>query len=155
MHTLMTMGQSAARRLTVTLLSVVLPVAGDRPVQRTAEASRRRQLETVSSDDLTADVVTANQVRTVTFGLDGTTYEIDLSPGDAAALRDDLATWVSHARRTSGSAATSRSRRPTTATTPGGSRTTTIRRWARANGHNVSDRGRLPAAAREAYDAAH
>jgi hypothetical protein len=93
--------------------------------------------------------------RTVTFGLDGTTYDIDLSATDAAALGDDLATWVSQARRTSGSTATSRTRRPASATTPGSGHTTMIRRWARANGYNVSDRGRLPIAVRQAYNAAH
>lgn len=137
MHTLMSRGRSAARRLAVTVLSVILPVSDDRPVLQAA------------------GVVSANQVRTVTFGLDGTTYEIDLSPGDAIALRGDLATWVSHARRTSGSTATSRTRRTETATTPGSSHATMVRRWARSNGHTVSDRGRLPTAVRQAYDAAH
>lgn len=46
---------------------------------------------------------------TITFGLDGVSYEIDLSPEHAATLREDLARWIGHARRTS-SRATARSR---------------------------------------------
>lgn len=136
MNTLMPIGLSAARRLAVTLLSVVLPA----PDERTAVGD---------------DLPTADEEHTVTFGLDGTSYEIDLSADGAAALRDDFATWVSHARRTPVSRPTRRTRRPTTRRITRGGDTTAIRAWARAHGHTVSDRGRLPTAARQAYDAAH
>ena len=147
MQALLPLVLSSARRLVVKLLSVVLPVAGDQPVAQVAPVARPRRLRTVRTDALTVD-----EVHTVTFGLDGTSYEIELSAGQAAALRADLATWVRHARRTSGSTASRGTRRPTTATATG---TTTIRSWARANGHDVSDRGRLPATVRQAYNAAH
>ena len=39
---------------------------------------------------------------TVTFGLDGVTYEIDLTAGHATELRDALAQWVGHARKVGG-----------------------------------------------------
>ena len=39
-------------------------------------------------------------MHTVSFGVDGTNYKIDLTPDDAAALRQDLAPWVVHARAT-------------------------------------------------------
>lgn len=48
-------------------------------------------------DDLDETLPAAETVR---FGVDGTSYEIDLSAEHAAALREDVATWVSHARRT-------------------------------------------------------
>ena len=150
MHTLLPMGMSAARRLVSKLLSIVLSPSDGPSVQRVAPMARQRRLESAHRDELTAD-----QVHIVTFGIDGTSYEIELSAGPAAALRADLATWVSHARRTSGSTATRGTRRPTTRTTTGTGHATMIRTWARANGHNVSDRGRLPAAVRQAYDDAH
>lgn len=107
-------------------------------------------------DDLD-DTVEAEE--TVTFALDGTSYEIDLSAEHAASFRDDVATWVEHARRTSGGR-----KSPARATTKstGAGRTSTdrdragsVREWARANGHEVSDRGRIPATVQQAYDNAH
>ncbi|GAB2939166.1 Lsr2 family protein [Rhodococcus aerolatus] len=116
-------------------------------------------------DDLD-DTVTARE--TVSFGVDGTSYEIDLSTAHAAALREDLATWVKHARRTGGRVRPG-ARGPTAARRNGtGGRTTTtttttssrehaaaVREWARGNGYEVSDRGRIPTAVQEAFDAAH
>ena len=39
---------------------------------------------------------------TVSFSLDGVSYEIDLTSDNAAKLRDDLAVWIGHAERTGG-----------------------------------------------------
>ena len=146
MNTLLPMGMSVARQVASRLLSIVWSATDDESVERVAPVARQRRLKPVSPNELTVD-----QLHTVTFGLDGTSYQIELTAGRAAALRADLATWVSHARRTSGSTATRGTRRRTTGPTTA----TTIRRWARANGHNVSDRGRLPVAVRQAYHAAH
>ncbi|MGP0028425.1 MAG: histone-like nucleoid-structuring protein Lsr2 [Streptosporangiaceae bacterium] len=80
---------------------------------------------------------------TVRFALDGAEYEIDLSAEHARALRDALAPFVAAARRAGGSARRpSRSRRgePT-----GGLNTTEVREWAKAQGIEVKDRGRIPA----------
>ena len=49
---------------------------------------------------LVDDVDGGDAAETVTFALDGVTYEIDLSDTNAQKLRDDLATWSGHARRT-------------------------------------------------------
>ena len=86
----------------------------------------------------------------VTFSLDGVNYEIDLTNEHAAALREDLAKWVGAARKVSSRAATRASRSPRRS-----GDADTIRQWARANGHKVSDRGRIPQSVRDAYDAAH
>ena len=85
---------------------------------------------------------------TVSFGLDGKSYEIDLSDKHAGALRDALATYVAAARRASGarSSASKRSQVGTSARE--------IRDWARSNGHTVPERGRIPADIREAFEAA-
>lgn len=98
-------------------------------------------------DDL--DGSEANQ--TVEFGLDGVSYEIDLSEPNAAKLRDALAGYVSHARRTGG-----RRRgagRPAGGARPGVDReqNAAIREWARKRGMKVSDRGRIPAEVLESY----
>ena len=80
---------------------------------------------------------------TVRFGLDGAEYEIDLKEKHAKALRDALARYVSAARRVSGSA-----RRPARAgrrTSASGLNTTEVREWAKAQGIEVKDRGRVPA----------
>lgn len=86
---------------------------------------------------------------TVAFGLDGADYEIDLSSGNAAKLRDALAPWVATARRTGGR----RGRRSGKAAVAAGS--ADIRAWAQEQGMEVSARGRVPAEIREAYAKAH
>ncbi|MEH3077536.1 MAG: Lsr2 family protein [Quadrisphaera sp.] len=89
---------------------------------------------------------------TVSFSLDGTDYEIDLSAEHAARLRDDLAVWVGHARRTT---AGRRTRATSGASgAAGGADVAAVRAWARENGHTVNERGRVPAAVVEAYRAA-
>jgi len=110
-----------------------------------------QRVQIVLEDDL--DGGTAAE--TVTFGLDGVSYEIDLSDKNAGKLRDEFASWIGHARRSGG-------RRTTGRRAAGGSSSSSSRRdlsavraWARANGHQVSDRGRVSAAVQEAYDKAH
>ena len=100
---------------------------------------------------LVDDVDGSDASETVTFGLDGTSYEIDLNDKNAAALRDALAAYVGHARKVS-----TRGRRTrTTTTTTSGPSARELRDWARSNGFEVSDRGRVPTEVREAFDAAH
>ncbi|MBC9822331.1 Lsr2 family protein [Terrabacter sp. MAHUQ-38] len=98
------------------------------------------------------DVDGGKAAETVTFALDGVSYEIDLSDKNARKLRDDLATWTGHARR-AGSARTGSRRRAASA--PKRADLGAVREWARANGHNVSDRGRISADVQAAYDKAH
>jgi hypothetical protein len=103
-------------------------------------------------DDL--DGTTSDDITTVTFGLDGADYEIDLTAGNAAKLRNQLGDFVEAARRTGG-----RVRRGTApkGATPAASReqTKAIRDWARGNGFELSDRGRIPSNVIEAFEAAH
>jgi len=81
---------------------------------------------------------------TVRFGLDGTEYEIDLSAKNADALRNAVARYVDAARRAPGTAARrpGRSGRKASAV---GLNTTEVREWAKAQGIEVKDRGRVPA----------
>ena len=90
---------------------------------------------------------------TVSFSLDGVSYEIDLTSENASKLRDDLAVWIGHAERTGGRRSTGRS-----ASAKGSGRKAdrgSVRAWARENGHQVSDRGRISAEVQAAYDKAH
>jgi Lsr2. len=106
------------------------------------------QIQKILIDDL--DGGTANE--TVTFAIDGTSYEIDLSDGNAKKLRESLAPFVTSARRAEG--ATTRRRR-------GGQRgmsrekSSEIRHWAKAHGLPVSERGRIASSVVEQYEAAH
>jgi len=80
---------------------------------------------------------------TVRFGLDGTDYEIDLSAKNAAALRKALAKYVDAARRAPG--ASRRPGRNGRRTANGAADSTAVRVWAKSQGIEVKDRGRVPA----------
>lgn len=97
---------------------------------------------------------------TVAFGLDGASYEIDLSGEHADALRDALAQYVGAARKAdSGNGRRSGGRRGSGgSSSPSGGdrqRTAQIRSWAREQGMDVNERGRIPNQIVQAYDAAH
>jgi len=87
----------------------------------------------------------------VSFSLDGKSYEIDLSENHAAALRDAFAPFVSSARRAGGTTAAARPRMSTRAGRPR-AETAAIREWASANGMEVSARGRISSTVLEAYE---
>lgn len=98
------------------------------------------------------DIDSGNADETVTFALDGVSYEIDLSTAHAAELRDSFAQWIANGRKVGGRSA--KGSRRTARATGRTSNATQVREWARANGHTVSDRGRISAELQEAYDAA-
>lgn len=100
---------------------------------------------------LVDDIDESEAAETVFFGLDGVQYEIDLSASHAAELRDSLAGFVGHARKVAGAR---RTRRGSSAAGSDGD-TKAIRTWAKENGYEVSDRGRVSAEIREAYASAH
>lgn len=95
---------------------------------------------------------------TVTFALDGISYEIDLAAKNAQSLRDALSAYVANGRRTSGRAVSpGRATRPRSTSGGSGRRVdnAAIREWARSTGLAVNERGRIPAPVISAYDAAH
>ena len=98
-----------------------------------------QKVQTVFIDDL--DGTEADG--TVRFGLDGSEYEIDLNAEHAQQLREALARYVGAARRVSGNAR--RPARTRRRPQPGGPNTTEVREWAKAQGIDVKDRGRVPA----------
>lgn len=100
------------------------------------------------------DIDGSEAAETLSFSLDGVLYEIDLSEENAAALRESMAEWVGGARRLGGRQTRGRrGGRPTVRRTVD-SDSSTIREWARANGYNVSSRGRISAEIRDAFAAA-
>jgi Lsr2 len=97
---------------------------------------------------------------TVSFGLDGTSYEIDLSEKNAEQMRDAFAKFVGSARkagRASGGGSAARSSSTGRGRSGGGTsmdreQAAAIRSWAKKQGLKVSDRGRIPATIIEQYN---
>jgi hypothetical protein len=98
-----------------------------------------QKIQTLFIDDLDGSAAEG----TVRFGLDGTAYEIDLNASHARELRDALARYVGAARRAGGAAR--RSAHGARRGSASGLNTTEVREWARAQGIEVKDRGRVPA----------
>jgi hypothetical protein len=108
-------------------------------------------------DDLTGEE--AENISTVEFALDGVTYELDLTDENSTKLHDSLAQYAKAGRKIGGRRHSGP--RPGraikgTGRTNGYNRETlkSIREWAKKNGHNVSDRGRLPAEVLQAWQTA-
>ena len=99
-----------------------------------------QKIQTLLIDDLDGKEAEG----TVRFGLDGAEYEIDLSAKHADAMRKALEPYVSAARRASGSVARRPGRSGRRAATAGPD-STAVREWAKAQGLEVKDRGRVPA----------
>lgn len=100
------------------------------------------------TDDLDGTEIATGKGDTVTFALDGKSYEIDLTNKNATALRKILAPYVSAGRRL----VTSRGAKVKRTHVEPDART--VKEWARANGYEVADRGRVPKEIREAFEAA-
>ena len=94
---------------------------------------------------VTDDLDGSENAQTVSFGLDGVAYEIDLAKKNRAKLEHALAPFIGAARRVprggrAGGAPADRS---------------AVRDWARSNGLQVSERGRISADIIRRYEAAH
>jgi hypothetical protein len=111
-----------------------------------------KRVHVVLEDDLDGSVAE----ETVSFALDGASYEIDLNSANAEILRDSLAKYVGAARK-AGSAPRTKNVKPRASTSAPVDREQikAIRDWARRNGHQVSDRGRIAAPVIEAFNNAH
>ena len=106
-----------------------------------------QRIEVRLTDDLTGTDIRAGKGETVTFSLDGTTYEIDLTTKNATALRTALLPYIDAGRTVNGA------RRRTTRTKVAAD-TRTVKEWARANGYQVGGRGRVPNEILAAFEAA-
>ena len=97
---------------------------------------------------LSDDLEGGEASETISFGLDGKAYEIDLNPENAKKLRTELAPFVEAGRKRamSGKAYHRTSVEPDARA---------VRAWAESNGYEVPPRGRLPKRIYEAFAAAH
>ena len=101
-----------------------------------------QKIQTLFIDDIDGGAAEG----TVRFALDGTDYEIDLNAKHSEELRTALGRYVSHARKVGGTARRA-GRAAGRASRGVGSalNTTEIRNWAREQGYDIKDRGRVPA----------
>ncbi|MEH0934369.1 histone-like nucleoid-structuring protein Lsr2 [Micromonospora psammae] len=83
---------------------------------------------------------------TVKFALDGVQYEIDLSNSNAAKLREAFAQYIAHGTRVGrgGVVVGGRAARGRGGATADREQNKAIRDWAKKNGKEISDRGRIP-----------
>ncbi|PTT17831.1 hypothetical protein DBR36_10095 [Microbacterium sp. HMWF026] len=103
------------------------------------------------TDDLDGTVLEDGEGKQITFSVDGRAYEIDLSAANAESFYKALSPYVDAARPTSTSGSRGGRQAPRAKSDVD---LAAVREWARANGHTVSDRGRVPATIVEAYKAA-
>lgn len=98
--------------------------------------------------EMTDDIDGTEAAETIAFRVDGTAYEIDLSKKNAAKLRQDFDRYIEHARRTTRGRRPGRSQRDR-------HRSSAVREWAKQQGIEVSERGRIPASVVSQYEEAH
>lgn len=109
-----------------------------------AQKFQVRYIDDIDGTDL------GDKANSISFAFEGREYSIDLSDENAQELRAAMAPYIEAGHRVTGGR--TKSARKATAKTPGGG-TKAIREWARVNGYDVSDRGRIPADVMEAYAA--
>ncbi|MBJ8343926.1 Lsr2 family protein [Antrihabitans sp. YC2-6] len=115
------------------------------------------------TDDFDGKEIQEGLAEAIEFGFEGTTYRIDLRPENAEKFRKDLSKWVAAAAKVTGTrgrprkAASTASVSSPKASGSGRSKEelANIREWAKKNGHEVSERGRISRSVQDAYDAAH
>ena len=108
-----------------------------------------QQFQTTYIDDLDGTDLGAN-ANTLLFAFEGKEYSIDLSDANADTFRQAMAPYITAGRRVTGKAKTARKSAAATSS----SDTRAVREWARTNGYEVSNRGRIPADVMQAYAAA-
>ena len=110
-----------------------------------------QKIQTLFIDDIDGGAAEG----TVRFALDGTEYEIDLNAKHSDELRSAIGKYVTHARKVGGSARRAGRAAGRAGRGAGSSlNTTEIRNWAREQGYDIKDRGRVPADLVAKYQAA-
>lgn len=99
--------------------------------------------------DLSGEAIEDGKGETVTFSLDSTSYELDLTNKEADKFRGLFQDHIAVARRVGRKTGTAGKRSQV------GSNAKDVRAWAQSQGIEVPERGRIPAEVREKYDAAH
>lgn len=107
-----------------------------------------QRVEVKLTDDLDGTDIATGKGETVSFSVDGVAYEIDLATKNATTLRKALAPYIAAGRRQSAGGRRSARR------TKVGPDAKTVKEWARANGYEVKDRGRVSREVQAAFEAA-
>lgn len=105
-----------------------------------------QKIQTLFVDDIDGSAAEG----TVRFGLDGADYEIDLSVTHSEELHKALAPYIAHARKVGGARRGVRGARRNA----GGTDTHKVREWAKEQGIDIKERGRVPAGVVEQYQQA-
>ena len=101
-------------------------------------------------DDI--DGTEGKDIKTVTFGLHGASYEVDLNKKNTKKLEEALAPFLGVARKAGGS--TRAARGSGVGRKPSGEDLNAIRNWAAANGKTVASKGRIAQAIKDEFYAA-
>ncbi len=107
--------------------------------------------KTVTTTEFIDDLDGGTATGTVAFSYNGVNYEIDLSKKNKTAMDRAFKPYVDHARK----AKTARTRRAPGRPAARRSDLSAIREWAKSQGLDVSDRGRISQDVQDQYDAAH
>ncbi|MFG2638908.1 Lsr2 family protein [Streptomyces sp. NPDC048362] len=107
-----------------------------------------QKVVTIYTDDLTG--TESDEASTHTFSLNGVEYEIDLTPDSYDKLDEALRPFIERGRKVGRAKSAGRAQKAST----GGPSAEEVRAWARENGYDVNDRGRVPRQIREAFEAA-
>lgn len=100
--------------------------------------------------ELVDDIDGSTADETIAFSIDGAHYEIDLSAENAEKIRAEIGGWAEKGTRV----ARKKTRRAS-APSSSSEENARIRQWAKDNGYEVGDRGRISAEIRQAYADAH
>ncbi|PXW27011.1 UNVERIFIED_CONTAM: Lsr2 protein [Williamsia faeni] len=115
------------------------------------------------TDDFDGSELDPSEVIVETFTVNGVDYSLDLGAKSAEKFDNDMQKWIDKATKIGGRQKRSTNKQaPAPAPAPAAAavgsdkaQLSAIREWARANGHEVSDRGRIPRAIVAEFDAAH
>lgn len=110
-------------------------------------------MATQTTVTVTDDLDGSANAKAVTFSLNGESWSIDLSAKNRAALEKALKPYIAKATKQGRPRLASSSRR--TSGRAHRADIAAVRDWAKTNGHQVSDRGRISDTVQQAFDAAH
>ena len=130
-------------------VSSKLGYAGKRLFHRPFKKGISVAKKVVTTTEYTDDIDGSRAEGTISFSVEGTNYEIDLSKSNSRAFEKAMAPYIGHARKVRPARGRGRGR-------AGGKHDlSAVRTWASENGYQVAPRGRVAAEVLEAYDAAH
>lgn len=106
-------------------------------------------------DDLDGAEIPEGKGERLSFGVRGTTYQIDLSPTNVAKFDKALRPFIEAATKVRATGRRGPARKSDPKRSSSREQLQAIREWARQNGYEVSSRGRISADIMEAFEAAH